>query len=33
LFAKLGNLIPLALSFLLIFAAIALSGRARYRRT
>ena len=31
LFAKLGNLIPLALSFLLLIVAIALDRRARYR--
>jgi len=31
-FARFGNLIPLALAFLLIAAAIALNARARYRR-
>ena len=31
-FARFGNLIPLALAFLLIPAAIALNARARYRR-
>ena len=32
-FAKLGNVIPLALGFILLFGAIALSARRRYRRT
>jgi apolipoprotein N-acyltransferase len=32
LFARLGNVIPLALGFLLLIAAIALDRRARYRR-
>jgi apolipoprotein N-acyltransferase len=32
LFARLGNIIPLALGFLLLIAAIALDRRARYRR-
>jgi apolipoprotein N-acyltransferase len=32
-FAKAGNVIPLSLGFLMMFAAIALSWRARYRRT
>ena len=31
LFARLGNIIPLALGFLMLVAAIALSSRARYR--
>ena len=31
-FARLGNIIPLALGFLLLGAAIALDRRARYRR-
>jgi apolipoprotein N-acyltransferase len=31
LFARLGNLIPLALGFILLIAAIALDRRARYR--
>lgn len=31
LFARLGNIIPLTLGFLLLFAAIALDRRARYR--
>jgi apolipoprotein N-acyltransferase len=31
LFARLGNLIPLALGFLLLIVAIALDRRARYR--
>ena len=31
LFARLGNIIPLALGFILLIAAIALSRRARYR--
>ena len=33
LFARLGNIIPLALGFLLLIAAIALGARRRYRRT
>lgn len=33
LFARLGNIIPLALGFLLLIAAIALDRRQRYRRT
>jgi apolipoprotein N-acyltransferase len=32
-FSKLGNIIPLALGFLLIALAIALGTRRRYRRT
>jgi hypothetical protein len=32
-FAKVGNLIPLAIGFLMMFGAIALSARGRYRRT
>jgi apolipoprotein N-acyltransferase len=32
LFARLGNIIPLTLGFLLLIAAIALDRRARYRR-
>ena len=31
LFARLGNIIPLALGFILVIAAIALGRRARYR--
>ena len=33
LFARLGNIIPLTLGFLLLIAAIALDRRSRYRRT
>ena len=33
LFARLGNIIPLSLGFLLLFGAIALAGRPRYRHT
>ena len=33
LFARLGNIIPLALGFLLLIAAIALDRRRRYRQT
>ncbi len=33
LFARLGNIIPLALGFILLIAAIALDRRPRYRRT
>ena len=33
LFARLGNIIPLALGFLLLIAAIALDRRRRYRKT
>ena len=32
-FARLGNVIPLALGFLLLIAAIALARRRRYRQT
>jgi apolipoprotein N-acyltransferase len=32
-FARLGNIIPLALGFILLIAAIALDGRRRYRQT
>jgi apolipoprotein N-acyltransferase len=32
-FAKLGNVIPLALGFILLFSAIALTRRRRYKRT
>jgi apolipoprotein N-acyltransferase len=33
LFARFGNIIPLALGFLLLIGAIALDARRRYRRT
>ena len=33
LFARLGNVIPIALGFLLLIAAIALDRRRRYRQT
>ena len=33
LFAQLGNIIPIALGFAFLFAAIALARRARYRKT
>ncbi len=32
-FARLGNVIPLALGFAFLFAAIALARRGRYRKT
>jgi apolipoprotein N-acyltransferase len=32
-FAKLGNVIPLVLGFILLFSAIALARRPRYKRT
>ena len=32
-FARFGNVIPLALGFILLFAAIALAHRGRYRNT
>ena len=33
LFARFGNVIPIALGFALLFAAIALARRPRYRKT
>ena len=33
LFARFGNIIPLALGFLLLFGAIALARQPRYRHT